>query len=170
MNIEINLSKSSIKDAIRKLEAYRDGVVDKNEEFVRRLAKLGEPVVESNIARARGDANPHHKTEIKTISKTDKSTSCVLLLEGEEILFFEFGAGIYYNEVDAPHAKQFGYGVGTYPNQTHAFDEDGWWYRDDDNVLHHSYGTEATMPMLKASHEIIANIRRIAREVYGSSK
>ena len=169
MKIKIDLSTSSVRDAIKQLEAYRDKLEDKNEKFVRELAKLGKPVIKSNIARASGDSNPLHHIDIITVEKTETKTSCMLTLDGEDILFFEFGAGIYYNEEDPPHAERFGYGVGTYPDQEHAFDPNGWWYRDDSDILHHSYGTEATSPMLKASHEIIANIRRIAREVYGSS-
>ena len=57
-------------------------------------------------------------------------------------------------------------GVGSFPGQTHALN-DYWWYRDKDGRLRFSQGTEAAMPMYKASVEIISQIELIAREVFG---
>ena len=70
-------------------------------------------------------------------------------------MFIEFGSGIYYNAGNEhPLAKQFGYGVGTYPGQTHAY-EDFWFYTDKDGThSHFSHGTEATMPMYNSVIEM----------------
>ena len=162
----VDLNTSSVSRLINNLKLYQKGLVGKNALFVQRLAELGIPIIDSTMARTRGDANPRHDTEI-SIAQIGGVVKGTLTLSGEDILFFEFGAGIYYNATDPAHASKFGYGVGTYPGQTHAFDDGGWWYTDDAGVSHHSYGTEATSPMLRASHEMIVNIRRIAREVYG---
>lgn len=164
----VELSTSSVSKLIQHLKSYQKELSGKNALFVQRLGKAGIPVIDSTIARTRGDANPSHRAYVKMNSSTGSVANCSLVLEGEEILFFEFGAGIYYNSSDPPHAKKFGYGVGTYPDQKHAFDDNGWWYTDEIGTPHHSFGTEATSPMLHASHEIIAKVRRIAREVYGS--
>lgn len=165
---EVDLNTSSVSKLINSLKSYQKGLTGKNALFIKRLANIGIPVIDSTIARARGDANPSHRAYVKMNSSTGSVASCSLVLEGEEILFFEFGAGIYYNATDPQHASKFGYGVGTYPGQTHAFDDNGWWYTDELGASHHSYGTEATSPMLHASHEIIAKIRQIAREVYAT--
>ena len=168
MNINIELSTSSVQRAIEQIKAYQDSLNDKNDLFVQRLAELGIPIIDENIHASAGDANKYHSTQIKINSFGDHSEA-TLTLSGQDILFIEFGSGIYYNpDGGSEHAGEFGYGVGTYPGQTHAFDEQGWWYKDETGALHHSYGQQATAPMLKASHEIIENIRKIAREVYGS--
>lgn len=167
MKLRIGLSPKDVKKALAQAREYQKQLNNKNALFVERLAETGIPIIKGRMAASRGDSNPAHSTEIRIYANGDKVEG-TLTLSGEDILFFEFGSGVYYNASDPPHASDFGYGVGTYPGQTHAFDSDGWWYRDEANQLHHSYGTEATMPMLKASEEIISNIRKIAREVYGS--
>ena len=169
MKININLSKSSIEKAIKQLEAYRDSLNDKNLEFVTKLGQLGIPVINQLTDSADGDSNKTHSTMITYSHKGNDAWQATLSVSGKDILFIEFGSGIYYNPSDPEHAKEFGYGVGTYPGQTHAFDPNGWWYRDEFNEPHHSYGTRATSPMLYASRTIIMEIRRIAREVYGSN-
>ena len=55
----------------------------------------------------------------------------------------------------------------SFPGQTHAF-EDGWYYPDENGEWHYTHGTKATMPMYNASTEMLLNIRKIAREVFGS--
>lgn len=168
MNIEIELSPESVKAAIAKLEAYRDSLRDKNDEFVKKLAEIGIPIIHSKVNEAAGEGtNTTHVVELDPKSFGDFS-QCTVTLSGSDILFIEFGAGVTYNPDETPHAEEFGYGIGTYPGQTHAFDEDGWWYRDESGVGIHTYGTRATMPMLQASKEMILKIREIAREVYGS--
>lgn len=168
MNIEINLSKASVDSAIAQLKEYLQSLNDKNALFVKRLAELGIPIIDENIGESAGDANKYHDTQIKIHSYGDYSEA-TLTVSGQDILFIEFGSGIHYNPSDPEHAGQFGYGVGTYPGQTHAYDPKGWWYRDETGAPHHSYGQQATAPMLQASHEIITNIRKIAREVYGNN-
>lgn len=165
--IQVDLSKSSIRNAIKQLEEYNKSLLDKNDLFVKKLAQLGVDIAEQQIAMADGDSNKYHDIRIIPHSFGNYSQATIRL-DGEDILFIEFGSGIHYNPTDPEHASKFGYGVGTYPGQTHAFDTDGWWYRDSIGDKHHSYGTRATSPMLKASNVIINEVRRIAREVYGS--
>ena len=167
MRISIELTRSSVQKAIKQLKDYDRSLLDKNDLFVKRLAQLGVEVAEQRIQSADGDSDKYHDLKIIPHSYGNWSQATIRL-DGQDILFIEFGSGIHYNESDPEHAKEFGYGVGTYPGQTHAFDPDGWWYRDDDGVAHHSYGTRATAPMLNASRTIIMEVRRIAREVYGS--
>lgn len=166
MKLDIDLSASSIKKAIAQLEEYNESIIDKNALFVKRLAEIGIEVVEQRIAVAEGDSDKSHATMLNLHSFGDYSEA-VLSVDGNDILFIEFGSGIHYNPTDPEHAQKFGYGVGTYPGQTHALDPEGWWYRDSVGDKHHSYGTRATAPILNATKAIILSIRQIAREVYG---
>lgn len=167
--INISLSKKSIQDAIKEIEAYKRQFIDRNELFVRRLAELGIPVIDQNIAVAQGDSDKNHNTYIK-VNSFGSYSEAKLVVEGSDLLFIEFGSGIHYNGSagTSPHPKgeEFGYTIGSYGKGQGS--KDFWFYYADTGEAVMSHGAEATMPVYKASVEIIHNIRRIAREVFGS--
>lgn len=167
--ISISLSQKSIQNAINEVRKYQREFIDKNEVFVRRLAELGIPVIDQNIAAAQGDSDKNHNTYIK-INSFGSYSEAKLVVEGKSILFIEFGAGIRYNGSagTSPHPKgeEFGYTIGSYGKGQGK--NDFWFYYADTGEAVMSHGTEATMPLYRASQEIIQNIRRIAREVFGS--
>ena len=164
--ISMTLSRSSINDAINELKAYKKELINKNDIFVRRLVELGLNVVNMKVRQSLGDSDD--ATSKATFSSSGKLVSAEIHLTGSDVLFIEFGAGIYYNTPGQhPLEDEFGYGVGTYPGQTHAFD-DYWFYTDEQgNTGQISYGTQATMPMYSASIEMYQEVTRIAREVFG---
>ena len=167
--IRISLSEKSIQNAINEVRKYQRELISKNEVFVRRLAELGIPVIDQNIAVAQGDSDKNHNTYIK-INSFGSYSEAKLVVEGKSILFIEFGAGIRYNgsAETSPHTKgeEFGYTIGSYGKGQGS--KDFWFYYADTGEAVMSHGTEATMPVYKASVEIVQNIRRIAREVFGS--
>jgi hypothetical protein len=59
-----------------------------------------------------------------------------------------------------------GVGQGTFPDQTHAFDKEGWYWMDENDEWHYSRGITAKMPMYKASQEIQTIAKRKAKEVF----
>lgn len=162
----MTLSRSSINDAINELKAYKKELINKNEIFVRRLAELGIKVIDMKVQQSLGDSDDAKSSVY--VDSVGKITSAELHLTGSDVLFIEFGAGIYYNTPGQhPLEDKFGMGVGTYPGQTHAFD-DYWFYTDEQgNTGQISYGTQATMPMYSASIEMYQEVTRIAREVFG---
>jgi hypothetical protein len=164
--ISMTLSRSSINDAINELKAYKKELINKNEIFVRRLAELGIKVIDMRVQQSLGDSDDAKSSVY--VDSVGKITSAELHLTGSDVLFIEFGAGIYYNTPGQhPLEDKFGMGVGTYPGQTHAFD-DYWFYTDEQgNTGQISYGTQATMPMYSASIEMYQEVTRIAREVFG---
>lgn len=176
-NIIVTLTKSnSIDKAIKELEKYRDSLNQKNEIFVKRLAEIGVVAAQERLASGEGDSSREAKFNVTidtldgvvdgriTITSTPK-------VDGNGRTFYphlawEFGAGIYYNNGNTnPKASEFGMGVGKFPGQRFALNEQ-WWYKDEFGNLHLSKGTEATMPMFNASKEIITQINAIAREVF----
>lgn len=167
--ISICLSQKSIQNAINEVRKYQRELIDKNELFVRRLAELGIPVIDQNIAAAQGDSDKNHNTYIK-INSFGSYSEAKLVVEGKDLAFIEFGAGAYYNSSagTSPHPKgeEFGYTIGSYGKGQGK--NDFWFYYADTGESVMSRGTESTMPVYKASVEIIQNIRRIAREVFGS--
>lgn len=167
--ISISLSSKSIQNAIKEIEAYKRQLIDKNELFVRRLAELGIPVIDQNIAVAQGDSDKNHNTHIK-INSFGSYSEAKLVVEGSELIFIEFGSGVHYNGSAgaSPHPKgeEFGYTIGSYGKGQGK--NDFWFYYADTGEAVMSHGTQATMPVYRASQEIIQNIRKIAREVFES--
>ena len=164
--INISLSQGSVAQAREQLQDVKQWLIDKNAEFVKRLAEHGIPVIDRQIALAQGDSDKTHYTHVKVVSYQTYAQA-TLVVDGKDILFLEYGAGITYNKGENhPFASQHGYGVGTYnPSSNNAFNPKGWWYRDG-NGLHHSFGTEATMPVYRAYSSIIENVKQIASEVF----
>ena len=166
---KIGLSQEEIQGLIDSLKAYKKELYSKNEIFVRRLCEIGIPVIDANIASAKGDSNKSHYTHIEVQHFQDYAQAR-LIVEGADLLFIEFGSGIHYNGSagSSPHPKggEFGYTIGSYGKGQGK--KDGWWYYADTGEAVYSHGTEATMPVYKASLEIIQKIRQIAREVFGN--
>lgn len=178
---KLNYSIDNIDGLIKELTKYKDEIISKVDIFVRRLAEVGIPIIEQNID-APGDSDPEHYTYIQ-IRRFGDYAEADLILEGRDILFIEFGAGVHFNgnAGSSPNPTSFkkgqgweyrhkggaelGYTIGGYGN--HKGLQDSWFYRDELGDKQRSFGTKATMPMYKASMEIITNIRRIAKEVFG---
>ena len=174
-NIKINLfDQKSIQNAIKQIEQYRDDLPRKCQEICRRLSEEGVRVADAAI-----NSVPIGKTITLTTDINPSKMGCKAMLKmmGRETrtedgrIFFtalaiEFGAGIRYNQTANPKSSEFGMGVGTFPGQTHAF-QDGWYYLGNDGEWHYSHGIQASMPMYKASVEMKQKIDTIVKEVFG---
>lgn len=166
-------SSEGINQIIDGLRAYQSGLKRATEIFARRLGEEGFDVAQIYIAQATDTADPDKPIgTLDIMTDTNGFISSVRLkFSGAQVLFVEFGAGITYNSGNPnPWSGEFGMGVGTYPKQVHAYDESGWGYLGDDDRFHHTFGTEATMPMYHASQAVRQKdlVVRIAKEVFGS--
>lgn len=173
------LSVDSLNKLKQDLLHYKDSILsDKLDQFVKRLAEAGIPVIESNIAQAsftyddkgiQSGSDTAHSTYVKVDSLIGMSKA-TLVLEGSEILFIEFGAGISYNGSvgSSPHPKgpENGFLIGIY-GMGHG-SQKVWGYYADSGELVLTHGTKATMPMYKASLEIQKKVVNIAKSVFGS--
>ena len=164
------LSADSLTKLADEFKAYVNSLDMKCEQFTERLInEVGIPIVEQNISSFRGDSDKHSTTYVEMHRYPNKGVFAKLVVQNEDILFIEFGAGIRYNNGKAhPQASELGYGVGTYPGQQNAINPGYWWYKDDGGDLHLSFGTEATMPLYKAYIGIVDQVGTIAREVFGN--
>lgn len=102
------------------------------------------------------------------------SSSSVVYMESPAALFVEFGAGVTYG-AGHPFAAELGMGPGTFPGQTHAFNQNGWWFKTDDPKLatktdrygyywHHSYGNPPHMPMYHAAKAVLREAKKVTQE------
>lgn len=168
------LSKSSVEDLKRKIEAYRDDLPRKCEEIATELAKIG-----LDVASAKVNESPLGKYVTLSIQNENipNGSKALLIARGEvkqsegyadfsTILAIEFGAGIYYNKTINPNADKLGYGPGTFPGQIHAM-EDGWYFWDEKNqVWKYTHGVRATMPMYNATMEIYNQAVKVVKGVF----
>ncbi len=166
MKRKISLDSNEIADLIEELNDYAESLSGKCQLFVTRLVKEGMNVIKAEYGSGLGDSSKDHNCTYQ-IDTEGNLVKAQIVVSGEDILFIEFGSGIRWNKSPHPKASEYGYGVGTYPGQTHAYDPNGWYYRED-GKLHHSWGTEATMPVYKASLQMIEKIEEIAQEVFNS--
>ena len=165
--IKFGLSVSEIQQAKKQLQQYQAELNVKTNTLIKRLAQLGLETSKAVIARhTKGSGETLGSARIETTSAGEIVRMSVVV-ESDAILFLEFGSGITYNEGEGnPLASELGYGVGTYPGQTHAYDPNGWWYQDDNGEWKHSFGIKADMPMYKASRAMRDNLSKVAREVF----
>lgn len=174
LTFSAGLSVKELDDLRKKLLEYRDKTLQKKiAQFVKELAESGIPTVERDVAaagytydgRIQSGSDTTHDTYV-VVDSTNKAT---LVLEGEEVLFIEFGAGVTYNGSpgQSPHSKgeEKGFLIGTY-GLGHG-SQRIWGYYDENKELVLTHGTKATMPMYNASLDIINNVATIARRVFG---
>lgn len=170
-----DLSLEGIEALKRQLLQYKDDLPMKCEKLVSRLLQSGVDVANTSISES-----PLGKyVTVSTNISSDKMGCNGILLakgtvkqsEGYEpfsiLLAIEFGAGIHFNPTPNPLiSSEFPYGVGTFPGQTHAY-QDMWWYWDEGNQeWRPTHGVKATMPMYKASAEMKNKILGIAKEIF----
>lgn len=83
-------------------------------------------------------------------------------VEISPLLMAEFGSGFNANDM----FNLGKYGQGTFPNQKHAFDANGWYWVTPDGEKHHSYGESPTHPMYSMVLELLFEVQSVAREVF----
>lgn len=169
MKIKCSLNEG-LDSVIERLETYQKNLNNKSELFVRRLADVGINVAMTTIAfEGMGDA-PRDADFGVEINGQGSLVRGFIRVSGSGLLFWEFGAGNYYNGMKSPNPKasKFGMGIGTYPGQKHVPNPGFWYYYEhpNDKKAVRSYGTQATMPVYKATLEIIEQTRKIAKEVF----
>ena len=179
--INISLTtKGSLDKAIEYLEQYKKELVQKSEEFVSMLIDIGIQVAEMNSGDYgsyivfRKELNPRKDGCEGLLIATDREKIVREWIRGGQIvsaeisplLMSEFGSG-WLAQVLFPSVEGQ-VGQGTFPNQIHAFDENGWWWTTPDGEKHHSKGEKPTHPMHEAYVMMYSEIEKVAREVFGN--
>ena len=171
-----DLSVKGIEAIKRQLLQYKDSLPIKCEKLVSRLLKSGVEVSQSKISES-----PLGKYVTVTTNISADKIGCkgILLAKGAVkeqdgyepfsiLLAIEFGDGVHFNPTQNPISAEMGYGVGTFPGQVHAMEPGGWYFWSEEKQQWiHSYGVKATMPMYSADMEIIQNVVKYAKEVFG---
>ena len=172
-----DLSVKGVEALKSQLLQYKDSLSVKCEKLVNRLLQSGVEVSQSKISES-----PLGKYVKVTTNISADKMGCkgILLAKGEVkeqegyepfsiLLAIEFGSGVHFNPTPNPLiSSEFPYGVGTFPGQVHAMEPGGWYFWSEEKQQWiHSYGVKATMPMYSADMEIIQNVVKVAKEVFG---
>jgi len=161
--IKLNLSVSSIEDAIKELRQYQDKVESAPQKIAERLAQEAVQDIENTLSGITDtDGNKIGETGYERIgSKT------VVYNRGSQVKFIEFGTGIVGKSNSHPQAGQVGwqYDVGKriYTSKT---GKRIWKYYD--KIKGHwrtTSGMPAQMQVLKAALKIRRRIKEVAKEV-----
>lgn len=169
--ISVSLSESGIEKAIQELLAYKQEIIRKTELLRQKVAARLADEARSGFNGAivddlTGKNSPRLADVNVTVDNLDNVS--VVVAEGEDAVWVEFGAGVYHNGSvgSSPHPKGAelgftigGYGKGNGKKEIWGFYEDG--------ELRLTHGTPARMPMSQAMNTIINDIVSIAREVFG---
>lgn len=158
--------KKSVEDFVKKLNEYKKDFLAKEQEFTRRLAEIGVTVAQTGYATA---ADYYDAGDI-VVRMERTANGYAVIAEGETVGFVEFGTGINNREwVDGNNVSGTPYTPpkhGTY-GEGHGAQPWGWWYRPrDGRPAVHTYGEVPVEAMLSSRDEIVANVIRIAREVW----
>ena len=172
--IRMKLSPSSIDSAIRQIEAYSRSLDAKAERLRRMVAEQIMWSAQDGFSNAMvsdiftGAEPPISDVQV---SVTDSGDVTLVIADGEQAVYVEFGAGVYHNgaagQSPIPKGADNGFLIGEYgkgqgkrntwalPGSTH-----------DAPILTH--GTPAAMPMYHGVQDALAVIADLAREAFSA--
>ena len=168
------LSISSIEQLKKELNSYRNTFTQKCRILVDRLIGNGIDIAQIKVSESPLGKYITLRAEVDNVSSgaVGSIIGVGAIKQADEyedfniLLAVEFGAGIHHNAKANPKAAELGFGVGTFPGQTHAF-QDSWWYWDaKDEKWKRTYGIKATMPMYSAFLEMYKIAQQTAIEVF----
>ena len=180
--IEIELGKKAISDAIKELRKYKLFLIRRNRSIVYHLMQVGWEAVQSSIKTAQTDI-PDQTRSVKRTFDLPSTNFRGEVVEGQliatspKIMFWEFGAGIHYNTpVDTtPHPKGMEYGgklgmdisIGNYSHgiNGHSLGQFDSWH-EGGRLVH---GTEAAMPMYNAWKYMKSKYVTVAQQMLSQS-
>lgn len=180
------LDTNDIQNVINQIDYYKHALERDVQRFIDKLATEGITcAMHTNMTF--GNYISFHKTmmvnghytEAQIVMHADsmmfsewkQEDGSVKTAEVNPILMEEFGSGFKTAEIHAQRSNAFsGHtlgGQGTFPNQTHANDSNGWWYKDLNDEWHHVYGTKPSMPLSNAIMEMYLKVKQVEKDVFG---
>ena len=171
---------ASIDAAVREIREYSKWVQRKTDELRERIAELisnqAQAVFNSSVADNGFkviNGNPVDDTRFGEVTVTvqpEGDNTTVIIANGKDAVFMEFGAGVYYNgsvgSSPNPLGTELGFTIGSYGKGNGR--KEVWGYYGDDGEIHLTHGAPASMPLYKAVQSVSRDIARIAREVFST--
>lgn len=171
-----NISTTQLNQTIEELHQYAQRLSERCEMFVNELADIGIQTAKWNLFSIVNDTDGNMVSYgdkvffSKDVTFDTENATCIIIPDShpyisewktgialvDPLLMAEFGSGMY--AIDGHR--------GSFPAQTHAFDPNGWFWRDLGGQLHHSYGIEPSRPLFKAKEEMRQQIHAVAERVF----
>lgn len=168
--ISVILSEEGIDKALNDLNKYK-------EEFNRKVKLFQDKVARALAKESQigfngailddlvDDADVIGQVDVTVDTRGDIS---VVIANGEDAVWIEFGAGVYHNGSIGtslhPKGAELGLTIGSYGK---GYGKKTTWGYFEDGELRLTHGTPASMPMAKAVTTVCNDIVSIAREVFG---
>lgn len=171
--ISVDLSTRGIDKAIKELEKYKQEFLRKVDIFRKRLADEIGAMAQTGFASSGVDDTLRGGTRSAevTVSVEDNGNISLVIADGKDAVWCEFGAGVYYNGSVGgspnPYGSELGLTIGSY-GEGHG-KQQVWGYYEvpgDPTTLVLTHGTQATMPMYNAVQSIVPKAVTIAQEVF----
>ena len=167
--ITSSLNTKDIDRVIKELKQYKIEFQKKVDTYRKRIAEeiavnaslnFGSSVIDDRLRG--GPRKPNVVVDVN-----DRGNISVVVANGEDAVWCEFGAGVYHNgsagSSPNPYGKKLGFTIGSYGfgrgKQT------AWGYYDNGEVVI-TRGTPASMPMYNAAQEVTKKAIEIAEEVW----
>lgn len=163
---------ASIDAAVKEIRDYADWVKRKTDELRTRVAYFIAKDASAVFNTAVADDLIGEGAVIGSVDVVveDNGNMTLVIANGEDAVFMEFGAGVYYNggvgSSPNPLGAALGYTIGSYGNGNGA--KAVWGFKGDDGALHLTHGVPASMPLYRALQSVVNDIEQIAREVFSS--
>lgn len=170
--IQMTLDPASIDAAIAELRVYQQRIVLKCQELTERIAMFiaHEASAVFNTAVADDLIGEGVLTGNVEVRVENHGNYTLVIADGHDAVFMEFGAGVYNNgpvgSSPNPWGAELGYTIGSYGKGNGR--KDVWVYVDGDGVKHFTHGVPASMPLYRAVQSVSKDIVRIAREVFST--
>ena len=172
-NIIVDLSAEGIEKAIREVKEYKEWLERKTVELRNRIAEeiAKDASFGFNSSAVEVIVGEEVQTGTVDVVVEEDGDVAVVVANGTDAVWIEFGAGVYYNG-----------GVGTSPNplikevpeftigsmSKYRPDKLGWKFKGEDGEYHYTHGTPASMPFYNAVQGVITDIASIAKEVFSN--
>lgn len=169
--IRFGLNTKDINRAIRDIQEFKQDFLEKVDTYRKRIAEEIAVNASLNFANSVMDdviqGSPRRPDVQVTVD--ERGGISVVVANGEDAVWCEFGAGVYHNgsvgSSPNPYGTDLGLTIGSY-GKGHG-KQSAWGYYDEDGNLVITRGTPASMPMYNAVQEVARKSVEIAREVFG---
>lgn len=169
--IRFGLGATEINRAIREVNKFKQAFRNKVDTYRKRIANEIAVQASLNFGNAVVDdviKGSPRRPDVQ-VSVSERGDIAVVIADGEDAVWCEFGAGVYHNgavgSTPHPSGESLGFTIGSYGKGYGK--KQAWGYYDESGELVITRGTPATMPMYNAAQEVMRKSVEIAREVFG---
>lgn len=169
--IKFSLNTNDINRAIREVESFKQNFLKKVDVYRKRIAEEIAVQASLNFDSSVIDdtvKNGTRKPDV-TVNVDERGSISVVIADGEDAVWCEFGAGVYHNgsagSSPNPYGGKLGLTIGSYGKGFGK--QQAWGYYSENGELIITRGTPASMPMYNAVQSVTIKAITIAREVFG---